>query len=110
MPNTMRTDLLDFDKAFVSEKADITDKRSLLNNLNEAMAKEDIKSIKQEIKKIISSVKKVTRIQDDVVGDDSSNVGMNSDSLIENLKQALNAYFSSPLFCCTCGKVYNKSL
>ena len=92
MPNTMRTDLLDFDKALVSEKADVTDKESLLNNLKEAMAKEDVKSIKQEIEKIISSVKKVTRIQDNVVGDGSSNFGMNFDSLIENLKQALEAY------------------
>jgi hypothetical protein len=92
MPNTMRTDLLDFDKGLVSEKPDVPDKESLLKNLKEAMAKEDVKSIKQEIEKIISSVKKVTRIQDNEVGDGPSNFGMNSDSLIENLKQALDAY------------------
>lgn len=92
MPYTMGTDLLDFDNAVVGEKVDVTDKESLLNNLNEAMVKEDIRSIKQVIEKIISSVKKVTRIKDNEVGYDSSIFGMNSDSLIENLKQALDAH------------------
>lgn len=92
MLNAMITDLLDFDKTLVREKTTITDKETLLNNLKEAMAKEDVKSIKQAIEKIIEDVKKVSRIQDNVVEDSTSNFGMNSDSLIENLKQALDAY------------------
>ena len=92
MPDKMGTDLLDFDRALGSEKVDIADKESLLKNLREAKAKSDIKSMKQEIAKIISNVKKVTGVQKNVAEDDYSRFGMSSDSLIENLRQALDAY------------------
>lgn len=92
MPYSVGTDLLDFDKSLVSEKADIMDKESLIRNLRKAEAKDDIKAMKQEIVTIISIVKKSSRVQGSLSQEDDSKFGMNVDTLIESLVQALDAY------------------
>lgn len=92
MPNTMRTDLLDFDKSLVSDKIEILDKESLLNTLKTIETKEEIKALKQDIANIIYSVKKASRNREDLAEADYSKLGMDVDFLIEGLEQALDAY------------------